>query len=211
MVVHENEALISTLRSSGRSRENFKMAEQQRLEACKKEELKTWLKADGLKVSGRKQDLITRVRKAKESGTELLVVRQMREKNEREKRMIDKLKTPFDDLPNPKTLISDLTQDLSNIPAITINEIKEYLVYGECKFYAKEDMKCFKQLKAFKFFKDGHVQNIQLHMIHATGGYCFVKAKVLPSMRTDRIYETWISFVKETAKVLSADCNCVAG
>ena len=84
-------------------------------------------------------------------------------------------------------------------------------MYGKCKFYAKEDMKCFKQLKAFKFFMDGHVQDIKLSIINATTNYCFVKAKILPSMRTDRVYETWISVVKETAKVLSADCNCTAG
>ncbi|CAB4000913.1 Hypothetical predicted protein, partial [Paramuricea clavata] len=70
------------------------MADQQSLQGCKKDELKTWLKARGLKVSGRKQDLITRVTKAEQDGTELLVNREMREKNEREKRMIDKLKTP---------------------------------------------------------------------------------------------------------------------
>ena len=154
----------------------FNMADQQSLQGCKKDELKTWLKARGLKVSGRKQDLITRVTKAEQDGTELLVNREMREKNEREKRMIDKLKTPFEDLPNPKTL-NNWTEDLSYLPVITVNEIKDYLVYGKCKFYAKEDMKCFKQLKAFKFFMDGHVQDIKLSIINATSNYCFVKQR----------------------------------
>ena len=30
-------------------------------------------------------------------------------------------------------------------------------------------MKCFKQLKAFKFFKDGHVQKIELCLISEKG------------------------------------------
>lgn len=72
-------------------------------------------------------------------------------------------------------------------------------------------MKCFKQLKAFKFFKDGHVQKIELSAISKRSSYCFVKAIVLPSMRQDRVYSTWISLVKETAKVFSADLNCTAG
>lgn len=72
-------------------------------------------------------------------------------------------------------------------------------------------MKCFKQLKAFKFFKDGHVQKIELSLISETSSYCFVKATVLPSMRQDHFYRTWVSVVKETAKVFSADCNCTAG
>ena len=61
-------------------------------------------------------------------------------------------------------------------------------------------MKCFKQLKAFKFFKDGHVQKIELSLISEGSSYCFVKASVLPSMCQDRFYRTWISVVKETAK-----------
>ena len=72
-------------------------------------------------------------------------------------------------------------------------------------------MKCFKQLKAFKFFKDGHVQKIELSLISEKSSYCFMKAAVLPSMRQDHVYRTWISVVKETAKVFSADCNCTAG
>ena len=65
-------------------------------------------------------------------------------------------------------------------------------------------MKCFKQLKAFKSFKDGHAQKIELSLISERSSYCFVKAAVLPSMRQDRVYKTWISVVKETAKVFSA-------
>ena len=72
-------------------------------------------------------------------------------------------------------------------------------------------MRCFKQLKAFKFFKDGHVQEISLSFISDKRGYCFVKSKVLPSMRQDRVYSTWVAIVKETGKVFSADCNCTAG
>ena len=35
-------------------------------------------------------------------------------------------------------------------------------------------MKCFKQLKAFKFFKDGHVQKIELSVISEKSSYCFM-------------------------------------
>ena len=55
-------------------------------------------------------------------------------------------------------------------------------------------MKCFKQLKAFNFFKDGHVQKIELSPISEKSSY-FVKAAVLLSMRQDRVYRTWISVV----------------
>ena len=55
------------------------------------------------------------------------------------------------------------------------------------------------------------MQKIELSLISKKSSYCFVKAAVLPSMRQDRVYRTWISVVKETAKVFSADCNCTAG
>ena len=64
-------------------------------------------------------------------------------------------------------------------------------------------MKCFKELKAVKFLKDSHVQNIELSLISEKSSYCFVTAAVLPSMRQDRVYRTWISFVKETASVFN--------
>ena len=55
------------------------------------------------------------------------------------------------------------------------------------------------------------MQKIELSLISEKSSYCFVKATVLPSMRQDRAYRTWISVVKETAKVFSAYCNCTAG
>jgi predicted aldo/keto reductase-like oxidoreductase len=68
------------------------MADQQALQVYKKDELKTWPKCHGLKVSGRKEDLISGVTNAQHDDTELIVNRKMREKNEREKRTIYKLK-----------------------------------------------------------------------------------------------------------------------
>ena len=69
----------------------------------------------------------------------------------------------------------------------------------------------FSTTESIQFFKDGHVQKIELRLISEKSSYCFVKAAVLSSMRQDRVYKTWISVVKETAKVFSADCNCTAG
>ena len=84
--------------------------------------------------------------------------RSKKEKRERlkvrETRATEKLRSPSENLPDPKTL-KNWTNDLLKLP-----QIIDYLVYGSCKFFQREDMKCFKQLKAFKCFKDGHVQKI---------------------------------------------------
>ena len=165
---------------------------------ARKDELRRWLKARSLKTTSRKQELIDRVIKAKEDGTETIEERETREKKVRETRAAEKLRSPSENLPDPKTL-NNWTNDLSKLPQISYKEIIDYLVYGACKFFQREDMKYLKQLKAFKFFKDGHVPKIELSLISERSSHCFVKAAVLPSMRQDRVYRTWISVVKETA------------
>ena len=50
---------------------------------ARKDELRRWLKARGLKTTDRKQDLIDRVINAKVDGTETIEERETREKNAR--------------------------------------------------------------------------------------------------------------------------------
>ena len=125
---------------------------------ARKDELRRQLKARGLKTTGRKEELIDHVIKAKVDGTETI---------ERGKcastRAAEKLRSPSENLSDPKTL-NNWTNDLSKLPQISsYKEIIDYLVYGSCKFFqSRENMKCFKQLKVFKFFKDRHLQKIEL-------------------------------------------------
>ena len=188
--------------------EQFVNTEQ--FKAWKKLELQQWLKNHELKVSGTKEELVARVENAKRTAVETVVERAAREKKEFTKRAAEKVTSPTETLPDPKNLKS-WTKDLSRLPRLTSKDIVNYLVVGSCKFYKNEDMQCFKQLRAYKFFKDGHVQDIELAFINDRSSYCFVRAKVLPSMKTDRVYNTWASMVKDTANVFSADCNCIAG
>jgi len=180
------------------------------IKSWKKLELQKWLRIHGLKVTGTRDELVVRVENAKRAGVETVVERDAREKGEITKRAAAKLSTPTEILPEPKNLKS-WTKDLSRLPRLTSKDIMNYLVFGLCKFYKNEDLRCFKQLKAYKFFKDGHVQDIEIAFINDKSNYCFVRAKVLPSMKTERVYNTWVSMVKDTAKVFSADCNCIAG
>ena len=117
-----------------------------------------------MKTTGRKRELIERVIKAREDWTETIEEREKREKQARETRAAEKLQSPSENRPDPKTL-NNWTRDLSKLPPISYKEIVNYLVYGSCKFFQREDMKCFKQLKAFQFFKDGHMQKIELSII----------------------------------------------
>ena len=150
------------------------------------EELWRWLKTRSLKTTGQKE-LIDHVIKAKEYGTETIEERETRREKVRETRAAEKLCSPSENLADPKTL-NNWTNDLSKLPQISCKEMIDYLVYGSCKFFQREDMKCFKQLRAFTFSKDRHVQKIQLSLISEKSNYCFVKAAVLPSMHQDHVY-----------------------
>ena len=192
------------------SQETSKAIKLENFKSWKKPVLQDWLRIHGLKVSGTKEELVTRAEIAKQAGIETVAERDAREKKEITKRAAEKLSTPTEILPDPKNL-KLWTKDLSRLPRLTGKDITNYLVFGSCKFYKNEDMHCFKQLKAYRFFRDGHVQDIELAFINDRSNYCFVRAKVLPSMKTDRVYKTWIAMVKDIANGFSADCTCTAG
>ena len=81
---------------------------------ARKDKLRRWLKARSLKTTGRKQELIDRVIKAKE---ETIEERETREKKVRETRAAKKLRSPSENLPDPKTF-NNQTNDLSKVPKI---------------------------------------------------------------------------------------------
>lgn len=65
--------------------------------------------------------------------------------------------------------------------------------------------------KAYRFFKDGHVQNLKYHpWTNQTDVIC-VTATVLPSMRKDRVYFATIIMRESNARVVTAYCTCPAG
>lgn len=53
--------------------------------------------------------------------------------------------------------------------------------------------------KAYKFFQDGHVQNIRYHPMPKVSNCVCITAVVLPSMKKDRIYNVCILMQHSTA------------
>ena len=72
--------------------------------SSRKDELQKWLRAHGLKTTGRKQELIERVIKARNDGTEMIEEMETREKQARETRAAEKLQSPSEEIPDPRTL-----------------------------------------------------------------------------------------------------------
>ena len=65
--------------------------------------------------------------------------------------------------------------------------------------------------KAYRFYKDGHVQNIKYHPMSSVSDYVCIKATVLPSMRKDRLYHVVIVINETSARAVTACCACPAG
>ena len=64
--------------------------------------------------------------------------------------------------------------------------------------------------KAYRFFQDGHVQNIKYHPLPNIAVHICISAVVLPSMQKDHMYNVSI-FINESARVAHACCSCPAG
>ena len=64
--------------------------------------------------------------------------------------------------------------------------------------------------KAYRFFQDGHVQNIKYHPLPTVPNHVCVTTVVLPSMRKDHVYSAMV-FIPESARVAKACCSCPAG
>ena len=65
--------------------------------------------------------------------------------------------------------------------------------------------------KAYRFFKDGHVQDIKYHPWDNQPDVVCVTTTVLPSMRKDRIYHVTLIIRESSARVITAYCTCPAG
>ena len=65
--------------------------------------------------------------------------------------------------------------------------------------------------KAYRFYKDGHVQEIRYHPMLNVPDHICISAKVLPSMRKDRVYHVSVIIKECTSRVMCAYCACPAG
>ena len=143
--------------------------------------------------------------------------------------------TLFQSVPSPKD--KEWTNRLYNVPEITFSTIYDYLVdrklilekvtclesvadkraeavHNSSKVMSSESSVCIEYTrtldKAYRFFKDGHVQHVKYHPLPNVAEHICISAHVLPSMKKDRIYNVTI-FVHQSSCVSHACCSCPAG
>ena len=100
----------------------------------RKDDLQKWLKARGLKPTGRKQELIDRALKAKQNGIETTVEREAREREQQEKRAAEKLQTPVREPSESKDAEQLVTGFIQTAPYNLYRNLKRNLFMAVANF-----------------------------------------------------------------------------
>lgn len=170
-------------------------------------DLKKYLSAHGQNVSGRKSELIERVRGVRKLGLIDLSSVAQEDSKRFEQRKCDKLTTPLNEkLPHPN-ILKTWTTNFQNIPDFSEKEIYNYIVLK---------MNSKKQLKSKVFYEDRHVHSVEINELNDDYSHFYIRCKVLPSLPSEKKkdspdYNVWIMMSRVTGNVNSAECNCTAG
>lgn len=97
--------------------------------------------------------------------------------------------------------------DLRKLPKTNFHQLFQYLVV-RTKKYGDGVMKgeCYKKLRAFKFFVEGHIKSYE---IAKAFGKIWVKSKVIASMKHE-MYGVML-ICDDNSDILYAACECPAG
>jgi len=178
----------------------------------KVEDLKSYLRARGLKISGRKAELVARVFAAKENNVRPIKTAQETEL-EIKQEYKDKLVVNGYNIPDPFCLTGWLSEEdgISFWPSVLYPDIFNYLAFNPAEL-GSNDLSDYKNSKAYSYFINGWLALIFYHGINESSPYCFLKADCQPSERLhDPPHKLWICLEKRDTKVQCAHCSCMAG
>ena len=168
----------------------------------KTDELRRFLKEREINCGGNKEELAKKVfwatkldiKPAPTKAEELLEITKSRET----KLMVDNgIKLPF-----PEELKSGWEADNWLLfPQTCEEEVEEFL---KGVFKAQD--------KGAGLLVSNHLSNVKSHVISQNVRYCFVAAECTPEERLHNApYNVWVCLHKDTGKVISAECTCIAG
>ncbi len=179
----------------------------------KVEELKKYLRLRGLRVSGRKAELVARVFAAYENN-----VRPIKTATEVETELHDeyhrKLVIEGKSMPDPHHLDDGwLSEDdgLVHWPLVTYPDIFNYLMFNPNDL-SSSDLNDYKNSKGYSYFNRGWLGCISYHHVDQASLYCFIKTDCRASEKLrDPPHKLWACVSKKDAVIKSAHCNCMAG
>ena len=177
------------------------------------EELKSYLRLRGLKLSGRKAEIVARVFAASENNIRLIKTAAEVEV-ELCKEYQNKLNHGGISVPDPKDLKQGWLTEADGIllwPMITYPDICDYLKFHPSEL-SSSDLSEYKNSKGYSYFKRGWIAQIMYHEIDQSSLFCFVKTDCRASERLrDPPHTLWACISKKDGVIKSAHCDCMAG
>ena len=179
----------------------------------KVDELKMYLRLRGIRVTGKKAELVSRVFVASERNEQPIKTAAEVEKDLRDEYQAKLLHGEVL-LSDPVHLLSGWLGEEEGIPFwpfITYPDIFNYLTFNPSEL-SSSDLNDYKKSKAYSYFNRGWLGNIFYHGNGDSSAYCFLKSDCRPTERlNDPPDKLWACILKKSSKVLSAYCSCMAG
>ena len=99
--------------------------------------------------------------------------------------------------------------EAKNTPSLNIKHIHTYFITRRLKKELVTATKPFE--KGFRIYDANKVKAPSINYLSEDSLYCIIRAKVLPTQRHDKTYDTSIAINKTSGIVLHGVCTCVAG
>ncbi len=97
----------------------------------------------------------------------------------------------------------------ASIPPLSLKNIHHYFIG---KRITKDQVTATKPFeKGYRIYDAKRVKAVSIHNLSPDSLFCVIRATVVPSQRTDRLYTTHIVVHKSTADITYATCTCTAG
>ena len=179
----------------------------------KADELKMYLRLRGLKVKGRKAELVSRVFSACENNVQPIKTAEEVECDLRNEYQL-KLIIGDDVIPDPFQVSSGWCNEEEGLtfwPMISYGDIFNFLMFKPSEL-GSSDLNDYKNSKAYSYFANGWLGCISYHNIDKHSKYCFLQADCRPSERLrDTPHKVWVCVLKSDHTIKTAHCSCMAG
>ena len=100
-------------------------------------------------------------------------------------------------------------ESANNMPQLSIKNIHQYFIKRKVRKDQVTASKPFEQ--GYRIYDAKKVRSISIYQTSNDNLFSVIKAAVLPSQRTDKVYETIIVVYNTTGNIYYATCTCTAG
>ena len=184
-----------------------------RISKMKVEELKDFLRLRGLKVSGKKEELVARVFVAAENDVPILKTA-VEVQAEIAEDYDSKLLVEGVRIPDPFAIANGWVPEDESVKLWPMTLYPD--IFNFLSFYPSElksqDLNDYKLSKAYSYYSTGWLNPLSYHPVSESSTVCVLKSACKQSQRiNDTPHKLWVCLAKKSGKILKAHCTCMAG